>query len=619
MLRLEKHSMSNVRMCFEELRGFFTQEQALKVITVMLSIMWINNDQRYFNEQLKTLRNSGEYGFGYKLSKSLEEFENQYPEFKDLLTGLIDSVLNYPDKNVDRKLRIVFEIVESMNLNSQEEVKSAIKYVISLDEYHRINDTPESMAVLVFKLLNFDTIKRMAVYCCATSKIALTISENLRSRYSDKYLYYYGEEIVLTTTLISRLLMIIFGIRDSEIRNKDVLFYDYQEFHDRYDLVITDIPQISYPEEALNYHDERLKYGKPTRNSAEWSFGQNVIYHMDKDGIGIIIGTKGMLVRNNEVEIRRRIIDEDLIECVITLPNNLYEKSSIGSEMIIFNKKKPEERKNKILFINASKENMRLNRLQHTITEEGIEKITSCYKEGIEKAHFSRFVDTEKIKEFNYTLNPVEYLDFDVLKKSLNESVALKEIAQISRGLNIKKQDLVETNDEDAYYYLNIRDIENGRVKYNGELKVLNKKNEWIGKYDIRPNDIIVTSKGWTVKFAIVEEDFKPSFISSNLTRIRVDPRKYNPYVLLEFFQSEIGTKMIEGIHTGTTVMVLSIQQLERFEIPMFNIEQMNYIGEKIRDSRMEYENSIKEAQRRFEESKNEYTEMLTSHISKDS
>lgn len=322
-------------------------------------------------------------------------------------------------------------------------------------------------------------------------------------------------------------------------------------------------------------------------------------------------------MRGNEAELRMRILEQDLVECIITLPHNLYEKSTLGTEMIILNRNKPATRKGKVLFINASEHGIRLNRLQHTITDEGINEISNSYREGIERDHFSKFVELDKIREFKYKLNPAEYLDFDILKDSLAETVLLKEIALVIRGLNIKKETISEIFDESLYCCLNIKDIEDGRIKYDLASRFQYVENDWIKRYEIKPNDIIVTSKGWSFKFAIVDDDYKPSLISSNLTIIRVSPEKYNPHVLLEFFQSEIGTKMIDSLQTGTTVKVLNNSQLEKFEIPIFDIENMNMIGEKIKNARIEYEHSIRAAKRKFEESQNEYSQLLKSFISK--
>lgn len=92
--------------------------------------------------------------------------------------------------------------------------------------------------------------------------------------------------------------------------------------------------------------------------------------------------------------------------------------------------------------------------------------------------------------------------------------------------------------------------------------------------------------------------------ISSNLTIIRIDTKRYNPYVLLEFLESEIGAKMVDGIQTGTTIKVLNNSQLQNFEVPIFSISEMDRIGEKIKNTRDEYQQSIKKTSEKFEENK---------------
>ncbi len=74
---------------------------------------------------------------------------------------------------------------------------------------------------------------------------------------------------------------------------------------------------------------------------------------------------------------------------------------------------------------------------------------------------------------------------------------------------------------------------------------------------------------------------------------------------------------MIDSLQTGTTVKVLNNSQLEKFEIPVFDIENMNIVGEKIKSARSKYENSIKTAKRKFDESKHEYRELLSEFIIK--
>lgn len=609
-----------IARCFEELQTYFTPEQALEVLIVLLSVEWIKNRKVICGDEIIEFKKLNEHdmtasNFVGILKEEIDLFEKNNPLFKKILSSLIENVMNYPDINIGKMFFNVYEIIRNSQYDSSE-IKEMILIILSSEfEFNRFNDTPDSVIKLIMELVDFNSTNEMAVFCCGYSKIALRIIENLKTVDGQKQINYYGEEIVLSISLISELLMIIFEIEGSTIENKDVLSFDEKRKDaNKYDLVITDTPLIANSKSDM-FDDPRLKYGIPTKNSAEWYFGQNTIFHMNEKGKGILLTTKGALVRSNETELRMRILEEDLLECVITLPNNLYEKSTLGTEMIILNKNKPESRKNKVLFINASEHGLRLNRLQHTITAEGINEIVNSYWNDVERDHFSKLVELEKIRAFKYKLNPAEYLDFDTLKDSLSETVLLKNIAQVIRGLNVKKETITDSFDEGLYVCLNIKDIENGKINYDNALRFQHVENDWINKYEIRPNDIVVTAKGWSFKFAIVEDDFKPSLISSNLTIIRVNSEKYNPYVLLEFFQSEIGSRMIDSLQTGSTVKVLNNSQLERFEIPMFDIENMNMIGSKIKKARAEYEESLKVSNKKFDESKNEYTQLLNSFI----
>lgn len=612
MIRNLSDFYSRINLCYKELDPYFSYDQSFEIIAVMLTIAWIKDNKNYSDSTI-LIEKCDEKGFVDNLTKALMKFEKEHGEFQNALTELINNAINYPDININKILRNIYELISEMHLDKHM-VKSVFQLILSSEaELNRSNDTPDSVIELIYRLIDIDKVRDMAVYCCGCSKIAITFSENIRKTSSRQLPYYHGEEIVLSSTLVSRLLMIIFELSNSNIVNRDVLLPDENlKNGSEYDLVILDIPQSSYSEENSSNHDFRLKYGKPVKNSAEWAFGQNVIYNMNSNGIGILIGTKGALVRGSESEIRKNIINDDLIECIITLPNSLYEKSNLGSEIIILNKNKSSERKDKILFINASQNSIRINRMQYAIPMESIDEIAKAYKEGIEEKHFSMFVDIGKIKDFGYRINPIEYLDFDAVKKSFLDTVLLKDIAEVKRGLNVKNEDVCKDNSE-GYLCLNIKEIENGRVNYDSALTFQHVKREWVGRYDIKPNDILVTSKGWSLKFAIVENEFKPSLISSNLTIIRVDQKKYNPYVLFEFFQSEIGMKMINGIHTGTTVKILNNSQLQSFEIPTFGIDEMNRLGEKIKNNRMEYIKSINEAKTKFEENKKSYVEKMWS------
>ena len=87
--------------------------------------------------------------------------------------------------------------------------------------------------------------------------------------------------------------------------------------------------------------------------------------------------------------------------------------------------------------------------------------------------------------------------------------------------------------------------------------------------------------------------------------------------MLYEYLQSEMGTKMMEGLQTGTTIQLLNNSQLERLEVPMFKRGFMNEIGHEIKISKIEYERKIEEATRTFEERREYLVDSLGWRISK--
>lgn len=604
-----------INSCFDELGGTFSKEQSFHIILGVSAIKWIDMNKRYSSSNLTLKRFINDDDAFRLLQQEMKYFEYQFPKFDGILTGIMDRVYIFKDKSAEKKLQNIFRIIDSINFSSSEEVRSLVNKLTSIGlSLSGAIETPESVKEIITGLADFRRIDAFADYCSGVSGVAVYIYEYLKRNQIDKDVFYYGEEINATLFLISKLLMIINEIDNYEIVNKDVLMDISNDRDLKFDFVVSDFPQLMYADIGFKMNDPRFIYGIPTRSSADWAFCQNVLFHLNDYGKGIVIGTKGTLVRSNEVDIRRGILENDLIESIITLPVNLYEKTSVGTEIIVFNKNKSGDRRRRILFIDASEYSYRLNKNQHAISPEGINKIIEYYKYGIEENHFSKFVDLEKIKEYDYKLNPKEYLDFDVLKNLFDSSVPLKEVAQITRGVQVSKEDLEQLSKQPTHYFLNVKDIENGRISYDETSMITYKKSDWMGKFDIKPGDIILTSKGSTVKIAIVEDDVRPAFISGNLSRIRVDTKKYNPYILYEFFQTEVGIKMIEGLQTGTTIKLLNTAQLERLQIPMFDIEFMNEIGGEIKRNKIEYEKSLEEAKRKFDNNREKFSEILKLH-----
>jgi type I restriction enzyme M protein len=128
--------------------------------------------------------------------------------------------------------------------------------------------------------------------------------------------------------------------------------------------------------------------------------------------VGVVIDNGCLFRGGKERSIREAFLKNDLIECVILLPEKLFYNTGAPGALLIFNKHKPTERKGKILFINASSEYeqhpevRKLNRLG----EGNIKKIDGAYGKFKDADGFARVVSFDEVKENDYNLNVTLYV-----------------------------------------------------------------------------------------------------------------------------------------------------------------------------------------------------------------
>lgn len=265
-------------------------------------------------------------------------------------------------------------------------------------------------------------------------------------------LFLFGQERNPTIYAICQMNLLLHDIRNGHLANGDTL--DYPRFRDeagrleRFDVVIANPPwnQDGYGEDRLKKADfrERFSFGYPPKDKADWAWIQHMLASAKENGkVGIVIDNGCLFRGGKEKNIRSRIIRKDWIESVILLPEKLFYNTGAPGAVIIFNKNKPEERKNKILFINASNDfipHPSVRRL-NTLSKENIKKIADAYGKFSDIAGFSRVVNVEEVTDNNYNLNvslyvmPIEEVEDINVSKEFSE---LKELEKESQ--EVRKQ-----------------------------------------------------------------------------------------------------------------------------------------------------------------------------------
>ena len=211
--------------------------------------------------------------------------------------------------------------------------------------------------------------------------------------------------------------------------------------------------------------------------------------------MGVVV-PHGVLFRGGqEGEIRKGILEDDLIEAVIGLPSGLFYGTGIPAALLILNKTKSVERKGKVLFINAELDYQE-GKNQNILRDQDIEKVVGCFDSYNYIKRFSRVVPLEEIRENDHNLNIRRYADtspppepFDV-RGILHGGVPIKEtqdeyIQEILAGFDVSTV-LVQKDSE----YLRFRDDikEKSQIRQhlgNASDAVIQQFERWWDKYGV--------------------------------------------------------------------------------------------------------------------------------------
>ena len=440
--------------------------------------------------------------------------------------------------------------------------------------------TPTEVRKLIVDILGFHKAHRIADFCCGGAGLGLELWKRLTIR--NKEVSFHGEELNRNLCDAAQLYFSAYEVPDGEIEERDILTIPDTAESQSYDIIVLDIPRGQNVTEVYDEKDPRLLCFNKKNIYSDWIFIQDVLYRLKKTGTAAVLVTPGALTRVNEEILREQIVVNDWLEAVITLPENLYSKYYAGTELLIFNKDKESSRKGKVIFIDISKEFKRQGRRTVEITEAGLLQVREIFVHSWEVKGVSAVCSREQIQKNQYSFKPSQYIQQEDEWEFVSELV-LEDIAQITRGAQVpKRADVVEDGD---VYFLNIKDIQEKRIQYEGADKVRSTNSVCKGKYRIQKDDILITSKGTALKLAIVEDYSPEAYISGNLTLIRVNPEKYHPYVLFEYLNSRQGQISLERIQSGTTIRILSNDSLQKLKIPEYHLEKMREIGKELKEN----------------------------------
>ena len=324
--------------------------------------------------------------------------------------------------------------------------------------------TPKEVSTLIAKLTKSKPGSRICDPTCGSASLLIKAGEEVGS---DNFSLY-GQEANGSTWALAVMNMFLHGFDNATVRWGDTIRNPKLKEGDhlmKFDTVVANPPfsldkwgkvedkegdktTISWDPESDQYN--RFWRGVPPKSKGDWAFISHMLETLNEQGKAGVVIPHGVLFRGaSEGKIRKKTIEENLLEAVIGLPANLFFGTGIPAAILIFNKQKSSKN---FLFIDASK-HYESAKNQNKLREGDIEHIVNTYRDftagklqpGVVEDKFSFVASAAEIQENDFNLNIPRYVD-------TFEEEAEVDIAAVQTEIEELEKELSKVQEEINYY-----------------------------------------------------------------------------------------------------------------------------------------------------------------------
>ena len=276
--------------------------------------------------------------------------------------------------------------------------------------------TPPEVSDLIAELLDPQKGDSICDPACGSGSLLMKCGRKVVANHNSKEYALYGQEAIGSTWSLAKMNMFLHGednhkiewgdtIRNPKLldKNGDLMLFD----------IVTANPPFSLDkwgyEQAENDKFDRFRRGLPPKTKGDYAFISHMIETLKPvtGRMGVVV-PHGVLFRgSSEGKIREKLINENLLDAVIGLPEKLFYGTGIPAAILIFKKQKSDD---SVLFIDASRE-FKSGKNQNNLTEENIAKIITTYRarESVDK--YAYLATLQEVKDNDYNLNIPRYVD----------------------------------------------------------------------------------------------------------------------------------------------------------------------------------------------------------------
>ncbi len=232
----------------------------------------------------------------------------------------------------------------------------------------------------------------------------------------------YGQESNYTTWRLAKMNLAIRGI-EGQIRHGDTFHNDLHPDL-RADFILANPPfNVKDWGGASLVDDQRWKYGVPPKGNANYAWVQHIVHHLTPGGVAGFVLANGSMSssQGGEGEIRKNLVEADLVDCMVALPGQLFYSTQIPACLWFLARDRSDgglrDRRGEVLFIDARQLGRMIDRTHREFTQEDISRIADTYhnwrrKEGDyeDQAGFCCSVSSGKLEQHDYVLTPGGYV-----------------------------------------------------------------------------------------------------------------------------------------------------------------------------------------------------------------
>ncbi len=364
-------------------------------------------------------------------------------ENSEKLQGIFgDAAWTNKNRLPDRLLKDLIEHFSSKTLSiancPEDELGNGYEYLIKKfadDSGHTAQEfyTNRTVVHLMTEMLKPESGEVVYDPTCGSAGMLISCIAYLKTQGKEwRNVAVYGQEINSLTAAIGRMNLFLHGIKDFNIVNDDVLKSPAYTEHGKlkqFNLILANPPYSIKQWDRTAFESD--KYGRnflgtPPQSRADFAFFQHILKSLDPyNGRCAILFPHGILFRDEEKDIRTKLVKEDLVECVIGIGKNLFFNSPMEACIVICRMNKPVNRRGKVLFINARDEVTRKNASSY-LEETHIQKIADTYTLFEEIPGFSAISTTPQIEANNSKLSITLYV-----RGALEDSANMEHLEEV--------------------------------------------------------------------------------------------------------------------------------------------------------------------------------------------